>query len=162
MSLNLKYHAEMGKDLFSMLKDRGHLVYGGAFSGELVQEKLGINIPETEARVLLSNTTLAEIKDMLANLTLIELAAIGYIKDELLKQGMALVSRGGDYRILLPSENAKQIRNYQSSASRKLLRALKLIKNSPDKTVEHDKKEVRLVMQRASIREDMRQAEHMT
>ena len=149
MSLNLKYRPQMGKDLFGFLLGEGHLVYGGAFPAESVHRELDIVIPEVGT------------KAMFAALALIELAAVGYVKEQLLKQGMYLKKDGESYRILLASENADQIRNYQASADRKLLRALKLSKNSPDRTVEHDKKEVRLVMQRASIREDMRQAAHM-
>lgn len=148
--MTIKYETSMGKDLFTILKEGGYLVYGGAFTGKKVQFELGIEIPNVGTKTTFDN------------LALVELSAIGYVRNELLKQGMYLKKDGDDYRILLPSQNAEQVRNFLNSADRKLLRALKLSKNNPDRTPEHDVVEARLHMRRDSIREDMRQAAAMT
>jgi len=57
------------------------------------------------------------------------------------------------YRVLLPSENASQIRAYEQSANRKLQRAHTLSKNTPTQyKTTHDNSEIRLLMKRNSIR----------
>ena len=64
-------------------------------------------------------------------LALTELSAINYIRDRLLSEGKYLVGIRGDYRVLLPSENASQAEALMDSADRKMRRARKLLSNTP-------------------------------
>ena len=146
----LKYETQMGKDLFSLLRDEGYFSYGSIIPITLIHRQLGIQVPEMGT------------KTMFDNLVLVELAAIGYVRDQLLNHGMYLKKAGQDYRILLASQNAEQVRNLMSGADRKLHRALKLSKNSSDRKAEQDTVEARLHMKRESVRENMRQAQSMT
>jgi hypothetical protein len=70
-------------------------------------------------------------KAVFDDLVLRELGAIDYCRNVLLGHGKYLSSCKDGYRILLPSENAKQVELYMQSAEKKLGRAMKLSKNSP-------------------------------
>lgn len=129
------------KDLFAMLKAEGLLEYGCAISGLKIRSFLGLIYPDTAPK---------KVYDQLA---LAELAAVDYVRNILLGQGMYLTQSNGDYRILLPSENAKQIELYISSADKKLSRALKLSRNSPlQKDRPNCQTESRIMMKKTGIR----------
>lgn len=129
-------------DLFGELQNRGLLKYGQVILGDLVRSILEIEYPETGT------------KKQFDEVALQELAAVDYVRNKLLGQGMYLTGVNGDYRILLPSENKKQIEAYMSSAERKLSRANKLSRNTPKSADhKHDNTEVRIMMKRQAIKE---------
>lgn len=109
----------MSKQLFDHLDGMSLLEYGAVFPAELVRECIGITYPKVASR------------ETFLTLELTELSAISYVRNKLLGQGKYLSRTGSDYRILLPSENAKQVERYLVSASGKLKRGLRLSKNSP-------------------------------
>ena len=109
----------MSKDLFFHLKDQGLLEYGSHISGDLVRGFLGLKYPEYGTKRDFDAVTLAE------------LGAIQYIRNQLLNEGKYLANVQGDYRICLPSENKRQADAYLASANRKLRRAQKLVMNTP-------------------------------
>ena len=108
-----------GKDLLDHLSASGKLEYGTVIMAEEVRLVLGIEFPDTAS------------KRTFDSLALQELAGVDYVRNVLLGQGKYLGQDKGNYRILLPSENADQVRNYMGSADNKLRRALKLWDNTP-------------------------------
>lgn len=131
-----------GKDLFAELEKIGLIEYGAVIPSHFVREILGIKYPEVGT------------KKQFDNLALIELSAIDYVRNVLLGRGMYLSQNNGDYRILLPSENAKQVELYISSADKKLNRALKLTRNTPktDMMMPHTQTEARIMMKKLGAR----------
>ena len=130
------------RDLFDVLNHEGLLEYGTVIKGEKVRELLGLIRPETGSY--------REFKEV----ELVELAAMDYVRNTLLGQGKYLKGCGDDYRILLPSENARQVDLYMSAADKKLRRAIKLSKNSPkEQGAIPDQSQARAMMKRESIRE---------
>jgi hypothetical protein len=109
----------MSKDLLHTLRSRGLLEYGSVILGKDVRETLGIFYPEVGTKKDFDEVALAEM------------SAIDYVRNVLLGEGKYLTSQQGDYRILLPSENRRQIESYMSQADKKLRRALKLNRNTP-------------------------------
>ena len=86
-------------------------------------------------------------------ISLLELAAIDYCRNHLLDGGKYLAGTDAGYRILLPSENQRQVELYMASADKKLSRALKLSKNSPALAdIKHDQVEARIHMKRQHTR----------
>lgn len=110
----------MSKELLHTLRDRGLLEYGSVISGDDVREILGIEYPEVGTK-----------KDF-DEIALAELGAIDYVRNVLLGEGKFIASTQGDYRILLPSENKRQVDAYMQQADRKLRRAQKLSRNTPN------------------------------
>ena len=109
----------MSKDLLTTLRGRGLLEYGSVISGDDVREILGIEYPEFGTKKEFDEVALAE------------LGAIDYVRNVLLGEGKFIASTHGDYRILLPSENKRQVDAYMQQADRKLRRAQKLSRNTP-------------------------------
>lgn len=109
----------MSKCLLATLRDRGLLEYGSVIKGDEVREILGIEYPEVGTKKDFDEVALAE------------LGAIDYVRNALLGQGKFIASHQGDYRILLPSENRRQVDAYMQQADRKLRRAHKLSRNTP-------------------------------
>ena len=71
----------------------------------------------------------------------------------LLKKGRYFKQEGDGYRVLLPSENAEQVKRYMRTADQKLKRALLFDKNTPtDVRDDSHQMEVRLIMKRESIK----------
>jgi len=124
------------RDLFQALKDQGLLEYGSVIETSFIHEVLGIEVP-----------TMAP-KATYDQLALQELAAIDYVRNILIGQGKYLTSTPAGYRILLPSENAAQVELYIHSADKKLNRALKLSRNTPQQAANHnpDQTEARILM----------------
>ena len=130
------------RDFLDDLYGRGLLEYGESFSKEEVWNLLGINVPEMGTMQQYSAIQLQE------------LAAIDYVRNALLNEGKYLVGTQTGYRVLLPSENHGQVEAYISSADRKLLRALKLSRNTPKEVCkENCQIEARIAMKRDGIRE---------
>lgn len=129
------------KDLYAQLDSAGLLNYGSNISAEMVREILGLRMPEIAP------------KSVFDNIALTELAAIDYVRNILLGHGKYIAGSNGGYRVLLPSENKKQVDLYIQSADRKLRRALKLSRSSPkESSISVDNTKARIVMKRESIR----------
>ena len=110
----------MSKELLTTLRDRGLLEYGSVIKGEEVRDILGIEYPEVGTKKDFDEVALAE------------LGAVDYVRNILLGEGKFIASHQGDYRILLPSENKRQVDAYMQQADRKLRRAHKLSRNTPN------------------------------
>lgn len=129
------------KDLLRTLADAGLLEFGSVIPREAVHQALGITVPAMGTRA------------QFEALALMELAAIDYCRSHLLDAGKYLAGTDAGYRVLLPSENQKQIELYMASADKKLGRALKLSKNSPAlANVKHDQVEARIHLKRQHTR----------
>lgn len=107
------------QDLLEVLKNAGLLEYGSVIQASLVRETIGIVYPDVAH------------KEEFDTLALAELSAVDYVRNHLLNDGKYLAQHRGDYRILLPSQNARQTENYMRSADNKLKRAIKLSRNTP-------------------------------
>ena len=131
----------MSKELYTALETKGLLEFGSVILSSFVRETLGIVVPEVGTR------------EVFAAAALEELGAIDYVRRVLLRNGKYLAGHQGDYRILLPSENKRQVEIYMGQADKKLKRALLLSRNSPNvDTAPHDQSEARIMMKRESIR----------
>lgn len=123
------------KELLSLLREMKMTEYGTFIEASLVQEVLGIEMPESASR------------REFAKLEIIEMAAIDYCRAHLLNEGKYIKQVPNGYRILLPSENLGQIESYMDSADRKLSRALKLSRNTPREATQiPDQTEARILM----------------
>lgn len=132
------------KELLSMLESKGLIEFGAVIHGWLIRQHLGIEYPDVAPK---------KVYDRLA---LEELAATDYIRNVLIGRGMYLSGSGGNYRILLPSENARQVELYISSADKKLNRALKLTRNTPKTDLSRpDQTEARILMKQQGVRNPM-------
>ena len=131
----------MSKALYDELKARDLLDYGCVINGDVVREILGIAYPEVGTKKDFDEVALAE------------LGAVDYVRNILLGEGKYLASQQGDYRVLLPSENKRQVDIYMNQADRKLRRALKLSRSMLQvDSRSQDNTTARLVMKRESIR----------
>ena len=132
----------MSKELLAELDKRGLLEYGSVIKGELVRDIVGITIPEYGTKKDFDSAALAE------------LGAVDYVRNVLLGQGKYLSGVQGDYRILLPSENRRQVDRYMQSADKRLRRALKLSRNTPSeyRAGEHNTTEARIILKREGLR----------
>jgi hypothetical protein len=110
---------ETHRALYDALEDEGLLEYGSIIPSAMVHRVLGLEVPAIGT------------KAQFDRLSLIELAAMDYVRGILLNSGKYLTGTPSGYRILLPSENAAQVEQYISSADKKLNRALKLCRNTP-------------------------------
>ena len=129
---------ETHRDLYDYLKAEGLLEYGSVISSSLVHDFLGLEVPAIGT------------KAQFDRLSLIELAAMDYVRNMLLNSGKYLTGTPSGYRILLPSENAAQVEQYISSADKKLNRALKLCRNTPRSADEMpDQIEARILMKQS-------------
>jgi len=133
----------VSKDLYNHLNEQGKLEYGSFVSELEIHEFLGLVYPEHGTR--------AQYKAL--DLTM--LAVTDYIKSILLGEGKAFVSSQGDYRVLLPSENAKYIEKYMRAADKKLKRALKLSRNQPLGDVVQDNKSVKIMLKQEALKREM-------
>ena len=134
-----------GKELFAVLNQEGMIDFGKFIPASLVRETLDLEYPEVATK---------EVFDRLA---LTELAAVDYVRNILLGQGMYLMGVRDGYRILTVAENLGQIDQYMHSADRKLNRALKLLKNTPKEPGRYpDQQEARAEMKRDNIRDHRR------
>ena len=139
MNENEKPHP--GKCLMAFMTDNNLTEYGSVILADDVRQVLGLVIPKMG--------TQRQFRD----LALAELTAVDYVRNILLGKGKYLTMRDGDYRILLPSENARQVEAYMSQADKKLKRALKLTKSSQQVANQApDNTNVRIMMKREAIK----------
>lgn len=131
------------KGLLDELRKRQLTEYGTDIPGETIREILGIDYPEFGSKKAFDEVALTE------------LAAVDYCRNVLLGEGKFLASENGGYRILLPSENKRQVDAYMAQADRKLRRAQKLSRNTPviaGDAVSASSSDVRITMKREGIR----------
>ena len=127
-------------DFFDELESRGLLDYGAVIEGRLVRELMEIELPEYGRKSDFDRAALAE------------LSAVGYVRDQLLKNGKYLAGTSSGYRVLLPSENARQVDALMESASRKLSRARVLNASTPSEfQAQFDQQEARISMTRSGM-----------
>ena len=100
-------------------RNLGLLEYGSVVDGNQFRELCGIETIE--------EGTIRDFNSM----ALQELKYSDYIKSALLREGKYFKSTPEGYRVLLPSENAAQVRSYMESADRKLQRGIMLDRNTP-------------------------------
>lgn len=131
------------RDLLDTLRAEGLLEYGSNIPREIVREVLMLEYP--------TMGTQAEF----ASLSLRELAGVDYVRNHLLGEGKYLANDKGDYRVVLPSENARRVELYINSADKKLRRALKLSRNTPKGDYPSpDSKSARVIVKRESLRRE--------
>lgn len=125
------------------MKSHGLTEYGSNIPTSLVHGVLGIYYPESAPKAVFDE------------LALKELGAIDYVRSALLNEGKYLIGDKVGYRILLPSENKRQVERYMQQADKKLRRASKLSRNTP---YEHrqgaDQTEARIMLKQQEARTD--------
>jgi hypothetical protein len=109
----------LGKELIQFLRINRMDGFGAEIKADALRAVIGIEMPSVGT------------KKQFDSIALQELSAVDYARSILLNEGKYLTMRDGDYRILLPSENARQVESYMQQADKKLRRALKLTKNTP-------------------------------
>lgn len=127
-------------DFFAELDARGLTYYGAVIETSVVHSLLGIEMPAIAP------------KSEYDRLGLQELQAMDYVRGELLKVGRYIAGTPSGYRVLLPSENQKQVEQYIGSASKKLNRAQLLSRNTPVEFKQHDQTQARVEMMRSGMR----------
>lgn len=131
----------MSKELFTALVNNGLVDYGSEFPASFVHEVLGLEFPETAP------------KRVFDELALKELGAIDYVRNILLGQGKYLEAKGAMYRICLPSENRAYVERYMKSADKKLKRASRLSRSTPQTdTAAPSQEDVRMHFKQTSRR----------
>jgi len=128
------------RSVMEIMRDFGWFEYGAIIPADDYRELLGIKYPEKAT------------KREFDSIVLTELSYTDFIRSQLLNEGKFLKFDTDCYRILLPSENKKQIENYMQSAQKKLSRAIKLGKNTPAEKQDIDKLMVRAHMKKDSIK----------
>jgi len=108
-----------GRCLLEHLRASRLTEYGSVIPGDVVREVLDIKVPEIGTREEFTQAALTELN------------AVDYCRNVLLGEGKYLGSQTGNYRIILPSENADQIKAYMRHAMTKLKRADKLASTAP-------------------------------
>jgi hypothetical protein len=136
---------EKANELLRAMKERGLDAYGSIIPGDWVREVLGIQVPELGTKRDFDAAAIAE------------LSVVDRVRTALLDQGKYLGMREGDYRILLPSENARQVELYMQQADKKLRRGLRLSRSSPQEaSAQQSNVETRMAMKQQSIRRQLR------
>lgn len=131
----------MSRDLLEALDERGLLEYGSVIPAVVVREILELEYPEVGTKAQFDRLSLAE------------LSGIDYVRRVLLPCGKYLAGHQGDYRILTPSENQRQISTYMSQADKKIRRAMTLSKSTPaPRSADVDQTESRIMLKRDSVR----------
>ena len=131
----------MSKDLLQHLRDEKLLGYGSVIPATLIQNFLGLSVPDIGSKADFDK------------LALQELSGVGYVRDHLLTEGKYIAQVRDHYRILLPSENIAKVYGYMREASQKNTRAQKLLASTPIKAVAspNDSLRARLLMQKDDI-----------
>ena len=129
-------------DIFTFIKEHGYFEYGAVIKGETLREFFDIKEIEYPA-----------MKKDIDNQVLQELSCVEYIRNRLINDGKFFKGTNGNYRVLLPSENASQVISYMNSANNKLKRGIKLNKNTPVQHKINSNDEVRAMMKIDNIRE---------
>lgn len=131
-----------GLCLLEYLREHHLDEYGSVISAAMVRHILGITLPTIGTRKEFTDAAMRE------------LSGIDYVRNVLLQEGKYLTQSRGDYRILLPSENAGQVQSYMSAADRKLRRAATLARNTPPQATgvqDINQLQSRIEVKRASI-----------
>jgi hypothetical protein len=129
-----------GERLWFAMIDAGLVKYGALIEESFVREVLGIEVPETGSFKTFQR------------LSLIELNAVDYVREQLLGMGMCMPKHDGMYRIPLPSENSVVVANWVESAARKLRRADKLRRGTQAaQPSEADQTAARILMQQEAV-----------
>lgn len=131
-----------GQKLLDFFRTHHFDHYGEVVSGDTVRKVLEIELPAIGTRCQFQSAAMAE------------LSAVDVVRKALLKEGKYLSAVKGDYRVLLPSENALQVMSYMESADRKLKRALILSKNTPGgaQSEANQQTQARIVLKTAAIK----------
>ncbi|RKZ87720.1 MAG: hypothetical protein DRQ39_03715 [Gammaproteobacteria bacterium] len=131
----------MSKDLLQHLRDEKLLGYGSVIPAALIQNFLGLSVPDIGTKADFDR------------LALQELSGIGYVRDHILNEGKYIAQVRDHYRILLPSENIAKVYGYMREASQKNARAQKLLASTPIKAVAspNDSLRARLLMQKDDL-----------
>lgn len=111
------------EDVLHTLNEQGLLEYGAQFSADYFRDLCGIVEPITGTKKQFDAVSLAE------------LSAIDFLRNVLLEKGRYIKKDGDNYRVLLPSENAKQSDLMRTSARKKLNKAKKLEENTPQDAI---------------------------
>jgi hypothetical protein len=127
-------------EIFNKLKSMGSLEYGSVIEAEALRQMAGIEIPEIGTREQFKEAALAELN------------VSDFIRGRLISEGKYFASFGSKYRVLLPSENANQVKKYMKSADSKLKRAIRLHDNTP-KEYRQDLTKVRIHSRQEGIKE---------
>lgn len=109
----------MSAELLQTLREAGLTEYGSVIPARDIRKMLNLTMPRFGSKQDFDRVALAE------------LAAIGYVRNHLLDEGKYITADGDSYRILLPSENAKQVEAYLEASNRKRRRGLRLLKSTP-------------------------------
>lgn len=134
-----------GKCLLEYMRANSLDGFGAEIPADEVRAVLGLEMPEVGT------------KREFDAIALQELAAVDYVRSIMLSEGKYIAMRDGGYRILLPSENARQVEAYMQSADKKLRRALKLTRNTPgNDNSRPDNMAARILMKRESINQSNR------
>lgn len=129
-------------DLMEWFRANGFDQYGAVMEESELMAYLELKVPETGTWYEFQRIRTAMLDP------------VDHIRNTLLNEGKYLRKEREVYRVLLPSENAGQVRNYEDSASRKLHRAEKLRANTPAVHKEvNDPQAVRLHMKLLSLRD---------
>ena len=129
-------------DLMEWFRANGFDQYGAVMEESELMKYLDLEMPETGTW-----HDFQRIRTAMLN-------PVDHIRNTLINEGKYLRKEGEFYRVLLPSENAGQVRSYEDSASRKLSRAEKLRTNTPVVHKEvHDHQSVRLHMKQSALRD---------
>lgn len=114
----------MSAELLQAMREAGLTDYGSVIPASDIRKMLNLTMPRFGS------------KQEFDRVALVELAAIGYVRNHLLDEGKYIAAEGDSYRILLPSENAKQVEAYLEASNRKRRRGLRLLKSTPPGTAE--------------------------
>jgi len=112
------------KEIYNLMSLKGLFAYGQILPQAQIHELFEIKVPQ--------KATFKEFQEV----QLKELAVIGYIRDQLIKDGKYLKKDGVNYKVLLPSENANQADLMLESAKRKTRRASTLLRCTPKQVTE--------------------------
>jgi len=107
------------KDIFKIMQENKLFDYGNIIKQSEIHDIFSIKVPDVG--------TFKDFQDV----QLLELGCIGFIREQLIKEGKYIKKEGTNYRVLLPSENAKQADEMYNQAKRKYTRADKLISCMP-------------------------------
>jgi hypothetical protein len=130
------------QEFLDRLNELGLLEYGAKIPVDLVRELLGLEFPKVGTKALFDALSLKEI------------AAVDYVRNTLLGRGKYLGKVKEHYVVFLPSQNAKQVESYMTSADKKLRRALKLSRNTPGGAGEITDNQTRIIMKQDVLKRE--------
>jgi len=116
------------KDGFYELQQAGLTEYGAEIHRGAFLSMFGIErVTDNDLAMMQPK----EIRQALQGEALAELAAAGYVRDQLLKEGKYFARTQDVYRVALPSENAEHAGRYLAQANRKQRKARLLLDSTP-------------------------------